>query len=167
MKNIAIFYASNSGNTKKVSNLISEGLDDIKQYDLNVTHSEFINDYENIILGVSTYDNGNLQDAWREVWDEFRHINFTGKNVAIFGLGDQKNYPEHFCDAMGLLYEQIKNTGGKVVGFTSTDGYNYKDSNAIIDNDKFVGLVLDIENQDEFTESRIKKWLETLKKEFL
>lgn len=166
MKNIAIFYASKSGNTKKVADLLSLGLDDIKEYDLTITHCEFMNDYENIILGVATYDDGNLQDAWKEIWDEFRHIDFVGKNVAIFGLGDQKNYPGHFCDAMGLLYDQVKMKGANIVGFTSTQGYDFSDSNAIINNDKFVGLVLDVENQKELTEQRVKGWIETLKKEF-
>lgn len=167
MKNIAIFYASSSGHTKEVAHMISTRLDEIKEYNINVTGSEFMNDYDNIILGVATYEDGSLQDDWQNIWDEFKHIDFTNKYIAIFGLGDQRKYPENFCDAMGTLYEQVLNAGGTVVGYTSTKGFEFEDSKALLSNDLFVGLTLDLENQKELTELRIQAWTEILKNKFL
>jgi len=164
MKNIAIFYASTLGNTKKIATHISKSLDGIKEYDLKVTGCEYMQDYENIILGVSTWEDGKLQDDWEKVWNEFSKIDFKGKKVAIFGLGDQKKYKNNFLDAMGRLYTQLIKANAEVIGFTSTLGYEFKNSEAVIKN-SFVGLAIDIENDKEYLK-KIETWVETLKKEF-
>ena len=164
MKNIAIFYASNTGHTKKVADEISKHLDGIKQYDLNITACEYMQDYENLILGISTWEDGRLQDDWEHIWNEFSKIDFKNKKIAIFGLGDQKKYKNNFLDAMGKLYKQIINANGQVIGFTSTLGYSFEQSEAVIQN-SFVGLALDIKNDKKYSK-KIEEWIDILKKEF-
>lgn len=165
MKNIAIFFASNTGKTKKVADEISKDLENIKEYNIQVTGVDFMIDYENIILGISTYENGEMQEDWQHIWEEFCHIDFTGKSVAIFGLGDQLNYPNNFVDAMGTLYNQLIHAGANVIGFTSIEGYDFKKSYALEKNE-FVGLVIDPENQGDLTVQRVETWVENLKKDF-
>lgn len=63
---------------------------------------------------------------------------------------------------MGTIYEQTAKSGGKIVGFTSVEGYYHDDSKAQI-NDKFVGLVIDEDNQSELTDERIKTWVDEIK----
>lgn len=166
MKNIAIFYASNTGKTKFIADEISIYLDELKEYNIKVTGSEYMSDYSNIIFGISTWDGGSIQEDWKKIWDDFCHIDFKNKNVAIFGLGDQKQYPDKFVAAMRPLYDQLIKAGANVIGQTSTEDYNFKDSNAVVE-DKFVGLVLDLENQSELTSLRIEEWVKGLKKEFI
>ncbi|MGL5710246.1 MAG: flavodoxin, partial [Cetobacterium sp.] len=48
------------------------------------------------------------------------------------------------------------------VGFTSTVGYSYEETESII-GDKFIGLALDESNQDNETPDRIKAWIEEIK----
>lgn len=165
MKNIAIFYASNTGNTKDIADEISKDLENIKEYNIQVTGTDYMQDYENLILGISTWEDGQMQDDWQNIWEEFCELDFTGKKVAIFGLGDQVNYKDHFVDAMGTLYTQLENAGANVIGFTSIEGYDFKKSNAVLKG-QFVGLVLDPENQSELTNSRIEDWVEVIKKDF-
>lgn len=165
MKNIAIFYASKTGKTKDIAHEISKHLEEIKEYNISVTGCEYMIDYENIIFGISTWDGGSIQKDWEEIWEEFCKIDFTGKKVAIFGLGDQKKYPENFCDAMEPLYKQVTQAGGEIIGFTQNEDYNFTDSKALINN-RFIGLALDSDNQCELTISRIEKWVKTLKKDF-
>lgn len=165
MRNIAIFYASRTGKTKDIADEISKHLEEIKEYNISVTGSEYMIDYENIIFGISTWDGGSIQEDWEEVWDDFCKIDFSGKTVAIFGLGDQRKYKENFVDAMRPLYDQLINAGAKVIGFTSVEDYDFKDSKAQINN-QFVGLVIDLENQSELTCSRIEDWVKILKKDF-
>jgi len=164
MKNIAIFFASNTGNTKAIANEISKDLEGIKEYDIKLTGCEYMRDYHNIILGISTWDNGQMQEDWEEIWNEFSKIDFKDKKVAIFGLGNQKKYKNNFQDAMGKLYKQLISSNAQVVGFTSTLGYEFESSEAVIEN-SFVGLALDLENQENNSE-RIKQWVENIKKEF-
>lgn len=165
MKNIAIFYASRTGKTKDIADEISKHLEEIKEYNISITGSEYMIDYENIIFGISTWDGGSIQKDWQKIWNEFSKIDFSGKKVAIFGLGDQKKYPNNFCDAMAPLYNQLIDAGAKVIGFTENEGYNFENSKALINN-KFVGLVLDSDNQCELTISRIETWVKELKKDF-
>ncbi|RXJ76478.1 flavodoxin [Arcobacter sp. F155] len=164
MKNIAIFYASNTGNTKEIAKQISKSLDGIKEYDLKVTGCEYMQDYENIILGVSTWEEGRMQDDWEKVWNQFSKINFKNKKVAIFGLGNQKKYKNNFLDAMGKIYLQLIKANAQVIGFTSTLGYEFEKSDAVIKN-SFVGLALDIENDENYSE-KIEDWTKVLKNEF-
>lgn len=162
----AIFYASKGGNTEVVAKKISLALDEIRTYNINVTGSEYIPDYKRLIFGIATWENGEMQSEWKKIWDDFSHIDFTNKTVAIFGLGDQKKYPDEFADAMRFIYDDLVEHGANVVGLTSTDGYEFNSSKAVVD-DKFVGLVLDVENQDDLTDQRIKEWSASIRKDLL
>jgi flavodoxin I len=51
------------------------------------------------------------------------------------------------------------------VGQTSTEGYDYLESKAEVD-DEFVGLVLDHENQKLLTDARVAAWLESIQAAF-
>ena len=158
----AIFYASNTGNTEYISKLISKELGDIKLIDIANSGISSIKDYDTVILGLSTWGDGELSDEWDDVWDDFKEIDFTGKTVAMFGLGDQESYGENFVDALGIVYEYLDQTDAKIVGkWASTDEYFYEESRAIVDG-MFVGLALDEDNQDELSEERITKWCEDI-----
>lgn len=68
---------------------------------------------------------------------------------------------------MGILYEQVKKANANVIGYwNNIDDYKFDESKAFIDN-RFVGLALDEDNQEELTESRIKSWTSKIKEEIL
>ena len=162
----AIFYASSTGNTSSVANMISEQLDNIPVYDIADVSVEKINEFDNVIIGTSTWGEGDLQDDFEESWDEFSAIDFSGKKVALFGLGDQEGYSDYYVDAMGILYERVVQNGAEVVGeFIIDDDYEFEESKAIKDG-KFVGLALDEDNQSEFTQRRIEIWCSDIKNYF-
>ncbi|MEO0597853.1 MAG: flavodoxin FldA, partial [Chloroflexota bacterium] len=76
-----------------------------------------------------------------------------------------KNYNENFQDALGILGRELRVRGAKLVGFTSTEGYNFDQSISIEDN-QFMGLALDEDNQSDMTDQRIKAWVQQLIQEF-
>ena len=161
----AIFYASSTGNTEKAAKAIRMQLGGKKALKLfNVADSgvERMNEYDKIILGASTWGDGNLQDDWEEVFDDFKSLNFSGKTVALFGLGDQSEYSEYYLDAMGILYETVIDQGGTVIGQWEQEGYDFSESKAIVD-DNFVGLALDEDNQSELSTERISTWSQNIK----
>ena len=86
---------------------------------------------------------------------------FTGKKVAIYGLGNQKGYPTEFVDAMYYLYEQFEQCGATMIGGWDNLGYHIESTKAVLDN-RFVGLALDQENQKELTPARLETWLKML-----
>jgi len=102
-----------------------------------------------------------LQDDWEDVLDRISNMSFEGKNVALFGTGNQEIYPDTFADGLGVLFDLIRNSDANLVGQWSTDGYKFRESNAVVDK-KFVGLVLDDETQHNHNKARIKDWVKQL-----
>ena len=92
-------------------------------------------------------------------------LDLTGKEIAIFGLGDQYGYPENYCDAIGILGRKFAAQGAELVGFTPDDGYEFSYSQGVEDG-MFLGLALDEENETERTLERIAGWIWQLVDEF-
>ena len=123
--------------------------------------------YQYLILGHPTWYYGELQSHWEDFWEEFKTVDFTGKHIACFGLGDQYDYSEYFLDAMGLMHDIAVDNGAIPAGYTTTDTFEFEASKATIDNDSlFVGLALDDDQQPELTTARIDDWVEQLIEEF-
>jgi len=121
--------------------------------------------FSNLILGVPTWFDGELPNYWDEFVPALEDLNLEGKTIAIYGLGNQVEYPENFGDAIGIMGELVKERGAKLVGFTSAEGYSYESSRALIDG-KFMGLLLDQETQPRLSKERIEKWVTYLKSQF-
>ncbi|MGP1450306.1 MAG: flavodoxin [Wolinella sp.] len=166
MKKTAIFYGSTGGNTKEAAEMIhreigGDSVADIFDVSKLKDGSEFAS-YENLILGTSTWGDGDLQDDWYDFMEKFEKLDLSSKNVALFGMGDQEGFGHAYLNGMRTLYDAVKKQGGKLVGEWKDEGYTYESSNSVI-NGKFVGLALDADNQDELTTERIKEWCKGLK----
>ncbi|WP_417334228.1 flavodoxin [Halarcobacter sp.] len=158
----AIFYATSTGNTEEVANKIYEKLDGFELIDISSDGVEKMNDCESIVLGVSTWGEGELQDDWEDCFDDIQEIDFKDKKVALFGLGDQESYGHEFVDALGIMYETLVEQNAKIIGKTSIDGYEYDYSKAEVDGE-FVGLVIDEDNQEDLTDERVENWCNEIK----
>ena len=177
MARIGIFFGSNTGNTRKIAKMIKKRFpdDDLMADPLNVNKAtpELIASYDHLILGTPTLGEGLLPglaaDCQHESWAEFlprlADVDFSGKTVALYGLGDQEKYPDNFVDALGELYEFVTARGAKVVGAWPTDGYDFIASKAEKDGE-FVGLVLDQDNQKQLSDDRLETWLMLISQEF-
>ncbi|WP_372754623.1 flavodoxin [Labilibaculum sp.] len=168
MKKIGLFYSFNTNKTAKNAEKIKKAFGtsvDIDSVNVEEVDEEIFLAYDNMILGVPTWFDGELPNYWDEFMPAIEDLKLKGKTVALFGLGDQVGYPENFVDAIGLLAIALEERGAKVIGLTSPDGYNFEKSRALRDG-KFLGLALDIENQAGLSTERIEAWVEQLKKEF-
>ncbi|GAB4582041.1 MAG: hypothetical protein Fur0022_47940 [Anaerolineales bacterium] len=121
--------------------------------------------YEKLLIGVPTWNIGKLQDDWEFHYPMLDQVDLTGKQFAIFGVGDQVNYPENFQDAVGILGEKIIAQGGRLVGYTSTEGYLHTFSRAQRGH-QFMGLAIDDLNQPELTDERIAAWVQQVAQAF-
>ena len=124
--------------------------------------TEVIGSHDNLLLGTSTWGAGELQDDWYDGLKVLQRVDLSGKTVAFFGCGDCESYGDSFVSAMGILYDGIKDSGANFIGRTSTDGYNFSYSEAVVDGE-FVGLALDDVNEYDKTDERINAWLEVIK----
>lgn len=167
MSKTAIIYSFHTQKSKKAAEKIIEafGKDQIQAVNAEELTKETIEKYDHFILSAPTWFDGELPNYWDEFVPDLEEMDLSKKTFAIFGLGDQKGYPENFCDAIGILAEILEECGAKIVGETSTEGYSYESSRAQR-GDKFIGLPLDQENQARLTKERVTKWVEKLKEEF-
>ncbi|QNM15477.1 flavodoxin [Fusobacterium hominis] len=154
-----IFYGSTTGTTESVVDRVKVLLDaDVFTAD-DIDKAE---NYDFIILATSTWGMGELQDRWLDGIEKLKNLNLSGKKVALIGVGDQEGFGDTFVDAIGIIYDEIKDKGITLVGKTSTDGYNFSSSRAVEDGE-FLGLIIDENNQGELTEERINSWIEKVR----
>jgi len=165
MANIGLFYGSNGGATEDVAQRIAARLGDVDLFAISESTIDRISDYEQVILGTSTYGDGDLQDDWDGVLSRLDDIDFSDRTVALFGLGDQDGFPDTFLDGMGILNEKLAERGARFVGRWDSDGYDFMQSKAIADGG-FAGLAIDEDNQSDLTDERIARWVDQLKAEF-
>ncbi|MFW6218801.1 MAG: flavodoxin [Bacteroidota bacterium] len=167
MANIGLFYGSSTGNTELIAQRVKELLYPliVELFDVAECIPENILNYNRLILGISTWGNGDLQDDWTNFLGKIRDYDFSEKKIAIFGLGDQDAYAETFVDAMGVLFNFMKERKAKIIGRWPLDGYNFISSKAVIGG-FFVGLPLDEDSQGDLTLERLKRWTDIVKKDF-
>jgi len=167
MSKTAIIYSFHTQKSKKVAEKVIEayGKDKIEAVNAEELTKGIIEKYDNFIVSAPTWFDGELPNYWDEFIPDLEEMDLSKKTFAIFGLGDQKGYPENFCDAIGLLASTLEECDAKIVGHTPVEGYTFESSKAQRGNE-FVGLLIDQENQPRLTKDRVAKWVEKLKGEF-
>ena len=167
---IGLFYGSTNGNTASVAELIRRefaeqaGIE-VELFDIADYYLEEMADFDHLILGIPTWNVGQLQRDWEEVIEEFDEIDLKGKVAAVFGLGDQVGYPDTFGDAVFFIADKLETRGATLVGAWPTDGYTFSGSWALRDS-AFIGLMIDEDNQPDLTEVRVRLWVQKLIDEF-
>lgn len=159
MKTLVLF-GSLTGTTEAVAEMIARKKNAEVLNIADVTTAQ-IEGTERLVLGSSTWGVGELQDDWYDGLEKLKQVDLTNKIIAIFGVGDSVGYSDTFCGAMAELYNAVKDSGARLVGAVSTEGYHFDASEAVIDG-KFVGLALDEDNESSKTEERIERWLKTI-----
>lgn len=170
MQTIALFYGSTNGNTAAVAQRIQQefaatALATVELLDIAEFYLDEMLDFDCLILGVPTWNTGQLQQDWEASFAEFDHLDLQGKTIALFGLGDQAGYPATFVDALFFVADKVRERGAQLVGRWPTVGYTFTASWAV-EMDTFIGLVLDEDNQPELTPLRIGVWVQQLINEF-
>jgi flavodoxin I len=174
MHKIGIFFGTDSGTTRLIAKKIARNLKSrlgehgiAKPVNVNRIEADQLLAYQALILGTPTYgegvlpgrENGTDDSSWLEFLPMLERKDFTAKRVALYGLGDQETYPNHFADAMMDLYKFFADRGAEMVGGCDTEGYEFKRSKSVV-NGRFVGLVLDQHLQHLLTDQRIDSWLD-------
>lgn len=164
MSKIGIYYGSTTGNTQEVAEEIAKQLNVAKSdlHDVAKANADF-SAYNTVLFGSSTLGFGDLQDDWEDYISKVKGADLSGKKVALFGCGDSSSYSDTFGDAVGKIYQTIKGKGCEILGSVSTEGYTFDESEAVVSG-RFVGLLIDNDNESDMTEERISNWVEELKK---
>jgi flavodoxin I len=174
MHKIGIFFGTDSGTTRLIAKKIARNIKSrlgeqatSKPVNVNRIDEDQLLTYQALILGTPTYGegvlpgkkNGTQESSWSEFLPLLEAKKFNGIRIALYGLGDQETYPNHFADALMDLYKFFTTRGAIIVGGCDTEGYAFHHSKAVL-NGRFVGLVLDQHLQHLLTDQRIDQWLD-------
>lgn len=174
MSKIGIFFGTDSGTTRLIAKKIAKNIkrrlgDEVVPKPLNINRIdvEQMLDYKALILGTPTYGEGllpglvsdNSEASWTDFLPSIEGKDLSGTRIALYGLGDQETYPDHFVDGIRLLYDLLSQAGAELVGGCSTEGYQFNHSRSVVDG-RFVGLALDQHLQHLLTDERIDNWLD-------
>lgn len=176
MASIGIFFGTDTGRTRLLAKQIAKKIGAAAGAPVNIgrtTLADFLA-HDRLILGSPTLGAGELpglstglaQPSWEEFLPQLAGVDMRGKVVAIYGLGDQKKYPDEFVDAIGLIHDAVVAAGARTVGRWPLDGYEFNLSQAV-DGSEFLGLAIDQINQPLLTEERIDRWLAQITPELL
>ena len=171
MTTIGLFYGTTAGSSEAAAEAIKTAFDAFQPdlvtlHDIASTDLDTFYEYDCLIIGVPTYNIGELQDDWFMVYEDLETLVLAGMPVALFGLGDQYGYSHTYQDAIGILGRRFRDDcGAELVGFTPTDGYDFTESLGV-ENGQFMGLALDDDNQAKLTDERIRAWVQQLIREF-
>ncbi|MEM9774762.1 MAG: flavodoxin [Chloroflexota bacterium] len=172
MFKVGLFYGSNTGNTEMnadvVKNKFVEFFADKVQVDVHnigTTDIKKMEEYTYLIVGSPTWNIGELQDDWALKFDSIKTVNLQNKLIAMYGVGDQFNYSDNYCDAIGILGKAFEGQGAELVGLTDSAGYEYSNSLGV-DGGSFLGLALDDDNQNSMTDERVDLWVDQLMYDF-
>ncbi len=173
MSKTAIIYWPKGGSVEnaatRIYNQLKDRHADVSIFEITETDISELCNYDTFLVGGSTVGADNWTDAYSgEQWGPFHNKVketkpdlFKGKKVALFGLGDQILYPHDYVNDMKLLFDRFIELHADLTGLYIDNNYDFIESDAFI-NGMFIGLALDQKNQDNLTDGRISKWLDSL-----
>lgn len=166
-----MFYGSSTGVTEYIAGEIEDawkaaGRDALEPINIGkVKDAAQMLAFDCLILGIPTWNIGQLQDDWDILFPQLDHLDFSGKKIALFGIGDQYGYPDNFLDAVGILGNKLLERGVQLVGYWYDEHYEFDESIAFVDG-KFMGLGIDEISQSKLTGDRIGRWVAQIIQEF-
>ena len=165
MKTIGIFYGSTTGTTEEVAGRIAEALGAGSEnvFDVSQTAPSKVGEYDVLLFGSSTWGDGELQDDMHDFLDGVAALDLKGKQVAVFGCGDE-TMSDTFCNAVGLMYGVLRKTGAEMIGAFNADGYDFSHSDSEVDG-RIVGLVIDNVNHEDLTSGKISEWTDEIRRQ--
>ena len=126
MANIGIFFGTDTGKTRKIAKLIHKQLGEAAAAPVNINRATLADllAYPALLLGTPTLGDGQLpgleaggeSESWAEFIRNLGDVSLQGKTVALFGLGDQRGYPDNFASGLRPLYDALRARGATMIG---------------------------------------------------
>jgi len=172
MSKIGLFFGPLKGSVHRVAEKVKAALGEqhVEMISVNDASASDLEKFDRIIFGISTvgketWDSDYSNTDWSKFFPNISKVDYSGKTIAIFGLGDHITYPSHFVNAMGVLAKTLLKNGATIVGKVDPSSYEFDESEAIIDG-MFVGLPIDEDFEPELTDERVANWANTIKPAF-
>lgn len=159
---VCVLYGSTYGNTADAAARIAAALASHLGrapacLDVGAADVGALRTYDTWIVGVSTWNVGELQADWEVRIDEVAALDLRGVRVAAFGTGDAVAYPDTFGDAVGILSDRLVAAGATRFGTCPAEEDELGASRALR-GDRRLGLLLDYDNDEGAVAARIEAW---------
>lgn len=164
MSKIGIFFGSTSGNTEELAQQVAKvfDIDNANVHNVDSVEATEAQNYDVLLLGSSTWGVGDLQDDWEDFLPKLAKEDLNGKKVAFFGCGDSFGHSDTFCNSLAKIKEGLADSGATFIGAISKEGYSY-DETECEEGDNVIGLLTDIDNEEDKTPERLEKWVTSVK----
>ena len=117
MENILILYGSKQGKTAAMAGIISSVLEDrgfsVTLKNVFESRPEELTEYKFILLGSSTWSDGDLQSDFIEFERGMDGLDLKGRFGAVFGSGSSRF--RFFCEAVRILEAKLRSLGSRIL----------------------------------------------------
>jgi len=172
MSKIGLFFGPVKGSVNRVAEKVKVALGEqnVEMVPVNDASISDLEKFDKIIFGISTvgketWDSNYSNSDWSKFFPNISKVDYSGKTVAIFGLGDHITYSGYFVNAMGVLAKDLLKNGATIIGKVDPSSYEFDESEAIFDG-MFIGLPIDEDFEPELTDERVSNWVNALKPAF-
>ncbi|GAB3068859.1 flavodoxin [Virgibacillus ainsalahensis] len=119
MSNILMLYASGTGNTELMAEIMV-GYLEMNQHQVVTKTFEFdridekeLLEYDAVLIGTHTWDDGELPYEVEDFYEDIEEVDITGKVIGVFGSAD--SFYDVFGGAVDLMADRMKNLGADLV----------------------------------------------------
>src|SRR5699024_4863742 len=119
MGKILMVYASQTGNTEQVTDIIAHYLEElnhevtVKSFDFDVIDVDILDNYDALLVGTYTWDDGELPYEVEDFYIDIENEDLTDMIAATYGSAD--SFYDTFGGAIDLVYDHLKYLGANVV----------------------------------------------------
>ena len=119
MTKILMLYASTTGNTELMAEAMVAYLEDkkydvvSKTFDFDPIDVEELMQYDAILVGTHTWDDGDLPYEVEDFYEELEDVDITGKLFGVFGSCD--SFYDTYGGAVDLVGDRLKSLGAVLV----------------------------------------------------
>lgn len=115
MATAKIVYASMTGNTEEIADIVSEALEnlniEVEVDECTSVEAEDFGDYDINIVATYTYGDGELPDEIVDFYDDLQELDLSGKIYGVVGSGD--TFYDEFCKSVDDFDVAFAKTGAK------------------------------------------------------
>lgn len=108
-----IVYASMTGNTEEIADIVAETLEnlsiEVETNECTQVDPEDFSDADICVVASYTYGDGELPDEIVDFYEELKEVDLTGKIFGVCGSGD--TFYDEFCKAVDDFEAVFTNTG--------------------------------------------------------
>ncbi|MDZ5783232.1 flavodoxin [Marinococcus luteus] len=119
MKSILMIYASMSGNTEEIADILEN---ELQKFDIQLTREQFdieepdplhLKMYDGVLFGTYTWGDGDLPYEVEDYYEEMENVTLESLKVGLFGSCDSM-YPK-YGEALDIMRDQFQKQGAQIV----------------------------------------------------